>query len=322
MHKFDVYISSRTKEGGIYRYRMEQDRLTFLDKTHAAYPSYLAVEDKKMYVLLNTSIDGNSHDHVTYFLIDDNGGLHNQIEMICTRGQSSCHLCVEQGVAYVTNYMTGSVFKTPDVLHLHYGKGQNPQRQEAPHPHCVILTPDRKYLLVADLGLDSVFTYTKDFKLVSFSKVPLGHGARHLAFSADGKTVFCVNELASTVTMFFYCEGVLIPKQTISTLPHGYTGESYSSAIRVVDHRVYVSNRGHNSIAVFTFDSTRLHASAIFDCKGNFPRDFHICDDYLFCANQYSDTVTVFKIVGDDLQDMNLLLNIEKPMCVLFQTIV
>mgnify|MGYP003304206205 CR=1 FL=1 len=184
-------------------------------------------------------------------------------------------------------------------------------KKKEPHTHFVDKTPDDKYLLVTDLGLDKIFIYDKDLNLHNSVSLNKGAGPRHLAFSDDGKICYCINELNSTVSVLEYSDGILTLLDSYSTLPENYCGENAAAAIRVHNGYVFVSNRGHNSIACFKISGKTLKLVNVTSCEGDFPRDINIYENLLFSANQKDGTLTVFEIENNI--NLNLLQTIQIP---------
>lgn len=318
----NIYIASCVKGGGIYHYTLsENNTLDFCEKTTLDEPMYMIIRNEKMYILLRQPDEKTNFSGELSIDIDGTGKLFAPSRIISTKGVVACHLEVSDDNIYAVNYLSGSVIKLPDTLVTHSGHGLHKVRQAAPHTHFVHVSPDGKYILVTDLGLDKIFVYDKDLKLVSEVSVPSGHGPRHLAFSDDGKIVYCVNELGSSVSIFSYSDGELNLKNTISALPKDFSGDNISAAIRIKDNYLYVSNRGHNSISVFEIkDSYNIVLKECVDCGGNSPRDFNIIDDVLICTNEKSDNVTVFKLnnyIPEIISESEL--NIPSPLCVAYK---
>ena len=318
----NIYIASCVKGGGIYHYTLsENNTLDFCEKTTLDEPMYMIIRNEKMYILLRQPDEKTNFSGELSIDIDGTGKLFAPSRIISTKGVVACHLEVSDDNIYAVNYLSGSVIKLPDTLVTHSGHGLHKVRQAAPHTHFVHVSPDGKYILVTDLGLDKIFVYDKDLKLVSEVSVPSGHGPRHLAFSDDGKIVYCVNELGSSVSIFSYSDGKLNLKNTISALPKDFSGDNISAAIRIKDNYLYVSNRGHNSISVFEIkDSYNIVLKECVDCGGNSPRDFNIIDDVLICTNEKSDNVTVFKLnnyIPEIISESEL--NIPSPLCVAYK---
>ena len=310
---FDVYVASCVETGGIYHYKLRGGKLYPVEVTPMDSPMYMVIEERKMYIVLCAPF-GNEESGVVVYDIDDDGRLTNPSGIQSTHGEVGCHILVDRGEVYCANYVSGSVVKLPDRVIQHTGHGVDPDRQEGPHVHYVGLTPDGKYICATDLGLDTIFLYDRELNLHGRAKVPAGQGVRHLAFSEDGKWLFAANELKSTVTAFSYADGRLEPVDTCSAVPADFTGETWASAIRVKEGCVYVSNRGHDSIAKLSFAEGRLTLQETADCGGAYPRDFIFAGDYLLSTNQNGNTVTVL----DSTRAFALVerTGVEAPLCV------
>lgn len=311
--EMDVYVASCVEAGGIYHYKMSAGELHFVDCTKLDKPMYMVVEKRKMYIVLRAPFKDNESGVIIYD-IDENGSLINPSEIISTRGEVACHIAVHEGNIYCANYISGSAILLPDTLVQHRGVGIHPQRQEGPHVHYVGLTPDKKFICVTDLGLDTIFVYQLDMTLHTSVKVPEGHGVRHLVFSEDGKYLFAANELRSTVAAFRYDNGEFTFLDYCSCLPETYSGESTASAIRIQDGLIYVSNRGHDSVAILQFQDEKLELIRCISSGGRTPRDFEITEKFLMCANQNSDTVTVINMNSEDA--MTSIVDIKMPICI------
>ncbi|MBQ7820943.1 MAG: lactonase family protein [Clostridia bacterium] len=313
---FDIYVASCTKTGGIYRYRVSGKKVTLIDSVKLDRPMYLARHKDKMYALLREAYENGDSGVITYDIADD-GSLADPRELGSTQGKCGCHLTVNDDGVYAVNYLSGSVVKVSEKLVVHSGRGPHPIRQDGPHTHFVCSSPDNKYILVTDLGLDRIFVYDKNLNDVSYADVPAGHGARHLIFSDDGKILYCANELESTVSVFSYNNGVLELKNTVRALPEDYDGENTAAAIRFKDGMLYVSNRGHDSISCFAINGFDLKLKSIVPCGGKHPRDFNIFGDLLVCTNMHSNDVTFFRITGTTLEKLDFKLYVDEPLCVI-----
>ncbi|MGX1882797.1 lactonase family protein [Streptomyces sp. NPDC055287] len=240
-----------------------------------------------------------------------------------TGGADPCHLSVHPGGRFLltANYTGGSVSVHPigrggvlgeatDVVR-HTGSGPDPERQEGPHAHMVVTDPGGRYVVAVDLGTDTVHTYRLDprtGKLRERGRAAMkpGAGPRHLAFHPTGRYAYVVNELDSTLVVCDYDgrSGVLTPGTPHPTLPPGpgLIERNYPAGVVVSpDGRfVYVSNRGHNSIAVFAAEcgGAALRLLSATPSGGAYPR--HIALDpsggLLFAANQKSGTVAAFSV--------------------------
>ena len=154
-----------------------------------------------------------------------------------------------------------------------------------------------------------------------------GSGPRHFAWHPSGRFLYAINELRSTVTVFRYdaARGALAPMQTITTLPDGFTGPNTAAEV-VVDRNgryLYASNRGHDSLAVFSVDERtgRLASAGLVSSDGQTPRHFAIdrSGRWLLVANQGSDSVAIFHVdQSTGRPSPSGRLRVPKPACVLF----
>src|SRR5882762_5022690 len=257
---------------------------------------------------------------VSAFAIDRATGALTRLNGQPSGGGAPCYVSVDRAgrAALVANYAGGSVALLPieangalGSAHVvqHTGKGPNAERQEAPHAHCILADPSNRFALAADLGADRVFVYRLDLDGKSVRHIEEGDaamrpgaGPRHLAFHPTLPLVFVANELDSTVaTLRFDAErGTLSPQDTHSTVPAGWTGTNYPADIHIASsgRTLYVSNRGHNSIAVFSVAETTgaLALEQVVSTEGDWPRNFSLDPSgrWLLVANQRSDSVLAF----------------------------
>lgn len=289
-------------------------------------PSFLAVHPsgKFLYAVNEVSdLNGEDTGGISAFRIDSVSGELSLLNQQPSGGTGPCYVTVDQGGknVLVANYGGGSVASFPvredgslgaaRSFDQHVGSSVNPERQEGPHAHSIVLDPANRFALSADLGMDSVLVYAFDAEAGTLSMddsasaaVEAGSGPRHLVFRPDGRFVYLVNEMALTVTAFMYDpdSGTLTEVQTISTLP-GDARTWYSGAdihVHPSGKFLFASNRGHDSIAVFGIDreSGKLGPVEYQSTQGKTPRNFAIdpTGQYLLAANQGSDTIVVFRI--------------------------
>lgn len=313
----NIYIAACDENGGIYHYKTDGENIVFCEKTDLRYPMYMEILNNKMYVIVRDGENSKDSAYCTFDITDD-ASLVNRSDFTSTLGEVACHLCVNGDTVYAANYISGSVFMSPDKADIHSGTGVNLPRQDKPHCHFTALTPDGKYVLSCDLGLDTIFTYDLSLNVVSTAKVPEGSGCRHLAFSDDGKHVFCVNELSSDVSVFKYNDGHLNYLSTYPALPADFKKKNTAAAIRVNKGYLYVSNRGHNSIAVFKICGDVLEPAEFYSCRGEGPRDININGDLLFSTNEQTNDVTLFKIKDGKPEFIKVLDTMPDPLCVIF----
>ena len=305
----DIYIAAcegESEGGGVYRYRIENGKLSFVDVKPMDRPMYLRAEGKLLYALLRAPFGESTESGLAVYAIEDDGRIGARVSLVGTDGVVACHHAVLDGEVYAVNYLSGNVVHVGRKTVTHEGKGPNEKRQDMPHTHCVIFSPDRRFLLVADLGLDTVFCYDRTLSLVSKAKVPSGDGARHLVFSEDGKTLYCVNELRATLTRFAFDDGILTAKETVSCdVDYGKHPNNLAAAIRLGNggRTLYVSNRGEDTVC--TFDAKTLALQKKVPTGGQAPRDIELspCGNYLVCANMDSNTATLLPLSGGEPQE-------------------
>jgi 6-phosphogluconolactonase len=237
------------------------------------------------------------------------------------KGVAGCHLAIDRTgrTLLVSNYHAGTIaahalqadgtLGPPQIIH-HEGRGPHPVRQKESHVHSATISPDDRFALVCDLGLDRVYSYRLDAAQARlapaqppFTTDAAGSGPRHSAFSADGRRLYVTHELDNTVTAFDYdaASGALALRQAVSTLPAGFMGESAAAEVAVHPNGrfLYVSNRGHDSIAIFAVAPTGLLTPLEFvPAGGRTPRHFALSPDgaWLVCAHQDSNSVSAFRV--------------------------
>jgi 6-phosphogluconolactonase len=188
----------------------------------------------------------------------------------------------------------------------HAGSGPDPERQDNPYAHCIRPDPTNRFAIATDLGADKLYIYEMDLengKLNQHAEVAVqpGAGPRHLLFHPNGKYMYLLNELGSSVIVYHYSEaGRLEELQTISTLPEGFQGENLCADLRIQGRYLYVSNRKHDSIAWFLIDENtgRLTYQDEIPSGGREPRGLTIdpSGSFVLAAHERSDNVVVFQI--------------------------
>ena len=329
--------------------------ITFVETmTGVVNPSFLTIHPSSRFLYavseMGERIEGKPAGGIAAFQINPENGTLTALNLQPSLGTGPCHLVVDATGQFVlaTNYSSGGVVVLPirpdgslgtstDFIQ-HEGSSVNPQRQQEPHPHSITLDPSNRYALVPDLGTDKVMIYafdTENGKLKPNSAQPWartksGAGPRHLDFHPNQRFVFVGNELDSTVIAFEFdaTRGTLREINTLSTLPAGYE-ESASEKSWVADvhvhpsgKTVYVSNRGHDSIAIFDIDkeSGKLTLAGHMSTKGIYPRNFAVDPNgnFLIAANQNSDDIYVFAIDAKSggLAETAYSIEIPTPVCV------
>jgi 6-phosphogluconolactonase len=235
-------------------------------------------------------------------------------------GDWPCHLEINATGQWllVSNYGSGTVSVLPILpngslgemtdLIQHKGSGPNLERQEGPHAHSATFTPDQRFVIVADLGMDALLVYAFDAaagRLREHTRISTrpGAGPRFKVFHPSGQHVYVNHELDNTVAVYDYDaeSGGLRERQVVKTLPPGVP-QSAIAGIQISPQgdRLYVSNRGHDSISVFKIEADgRLVRLAIRPCGGRCPRHIAIAPSgrLLLVANQESNEVVVLPVL-------------------------
>lgn len=321
----NLFFAACAPDGDIQRYSFDPKEdgtlnLQLLQSVPVKNLLYLDISDGELTAVNRMNYPDTRHSALFSYKLEEGGEIGGLIRgPVDVQGVEGCYVSRLQGNLYVANYDSGSCWGSNGAYVKHEGKGPNPFRQSAPHAHFIKPSPDGKYLLAVDLGMDTIFTYDTDLREVSRVSAEPGAGPRHLAYSADGKTVFCVNELASSVTAFAYDDGVLTPVTTVSTLTSP-NASSTGGAIRVYKDYIYASNRGDDSIACLSFKDGELKLLSVTPCGGVSPRDFDFFDDYLFVTNERTNNVTIFKANGPVLSRCAVEIMMPNPLCVVSDT--
>lgn len=331
-NQLDVYIGTYTNGSseGIYRSRLDlnQGNLSAPELVaKAKNPSFVALSPTydRLYAVSEVGdLNGKPAGGVIAYSIEDDGQLKRLNEQP-SGGGAPCHLIVDpsgQNVL-VANYSGGNAACLPidpstgelkpiSSLVQHEGSSVNKNRQAGPHAHSINVDFNNRFAFVADLGIDKVMIYQFDPNSGQLEandpasvSLPEGGGPRHFAWHPSRQFAFVNNEMTSTVTSLSYVpsQGMLQPISTVTTLPEDYT-ESGNSTAEVAAHPngrfVYVSNRGHDSIASFQVDSKtgQLTPMGHTSTKGKVPRNFTIDPSgrFLLAENQQSNNVVVFQI--------------------------
>jgi len=342
---FGTYTNGTSK--GIYGYRFQpaSGNLVPLGLVAASpNPSFLVAHPNGRWVYAANEQQSGT---VSAFSVDRQTGKLTLLNTVDSRGSSPCHVSLDRTgrFLFVANYGSGSSATLPILADgrlgpvvgfaQHQGSSINPERQKGPHAHYIAVSPDNKVVVTADLGLDQVLEYRFDAAKGTitpnnppFASLKPGSGPRHLAFHPNGKYVYVNGEMSSTLSSFSYdaATGVMKEMQTVSTLPAGFSQTTSTAEIQIdrAGRFVYVSNRGHDSIAIFGVDAAKGtvtpagHAST----NGKTPRYFTLdpTGNYLFAGNQNSDSVVVFKVDSKtgQLAPAKTLTDIPQPVSMVF----
>jgi 6-phosphogluconolactonase len=355
--KYLFYVGTYTEEGskskGIYAYRFDADtgQITPLGlAAETTNPSFVALHPNGRFLYAVNEVGnykGPNSGGVSAFSIDRASGKLKFLNEMPSRGADPCYITVDKTGKYVlvANYTGGSLAVFPvladgklgeaSAFLQHTGHGTNPTRQEGPHAHSIDLSPDNRFAMVDDLGLDELFVYKFDSAKGSltpndppFAKFDAGAGPRHFVLRPDGKFAYVISEMGHTVTVFSNdaASGRLQLLQTVTTLPKDFKGRNDDAEIRVHPSGkfLYASNRGDDSIAIYAIDQSKgtLAQVGSIHTGGKEPRNFEIdpTGTLLFAANQKSDNIVVFRIDAKTggLTATGQALDVGSPVCVKF----
>jgi 6-phosphogluconolactonase len=359
--KMWVYVGTYTngsKSKGIYRVEYDPATGALANPIVAATtvdPSFLAIHPNAKFLYACNEVSDfdkkKNNGAIAAFAIDGKTGKLDLLNQQPTDGAAPCHLVCDKAGKHVlgANYTGGSacVYEILEDGKLgkrtafvqHEGSGPDKSRQEKPHAHSINLDKANRFAFVADLGLDKVMIYQFDPKKGTLTAndppsatVPPKGGPRHFAFHPSGKFAYTNNEMGLAVTAMTYDadKGTLTPVQTITTLPKGESKKGASTAevqVHPSGQYVYVSNRGHNSIAIFGVeaDSGKLVVIGHQDKGIKTPRNFCIdpAGKFLVVANQDGDSLVVFRIdeKSGELQPTEHRIDVPRPVCVRFYTV-
>ena len=335
-----VYFATDTAKGvakGIYlsRFNSSTGQLTAPMLIAATLrPSYLALSSpiaghRRIYAA-NEANDASAT--ITSFLMDPATGALKQLNQVSSGGPGPCYLTLDPTgeTAYVANYAGSSIatytvhpdgslsepVQRVDYKDPKFGKrGPVAARQDAPHPHSVHLSPDNRFLLVNDLGSDAITVFPVEPGAhlgtpALFTNDRAGTGPRHIAFHPNGRWIYSINEIDSTIDHFHWSttssrtdpKGLLVNTNNfVKTVAPDFAGKNTAAEIAISPdgNFVYASNRGEDSLVVFSIAETdgKLTFLQRVPCGGKTPRHFTLSPDshWILCANQDSATVTVFR---------------------------
>jgi 6-phosphogluconolactonase len=328
-----VYIGTYTRGAstseGIYVSRLDEASGSLSQPVLAATlenPSFVALHPTKpwLYAVSEVSAAGKKSGGAVAFSIEEDGKL-TKLNEQPTGGGGACHIAVDPTgrCVGVANYGGGSCVSFPvqpdgslgraGSFQQHVeGSGVNPRRQKEPHAHSINFNADGTQAFVADLGKDQILIYDVDPETATmkpanqaFLALPPGGGPRHFCFHPTFDAAFTNLEMTSQVVTLGYDAklGTLSTGEVHSTLPESTSRDGNSTAECLVHPNgrfVYVSNRGHNSIACFSYDAAKGEVRRIENesTQGEIPRGFGIdpSGKFLVLGNQRSGNVVSFRI--------------------------
>ena len=282
----------------------------------------LSPDRRFLYAIHAKTFGSKEPEEIAAYALEGRTGRLKLLNRQSTRGTASCYIDVDATgkTVLVANYATGSLAAFPvqpdgslreaSSFIQHAGSSIDPERQQGPFAHSIVVSPDNRFAFACNLGTDQVLGYRLEAaasKLVPsrqpFVRTLPGAGPRHFTFHPDGKHAYVINELKNSVTMFDYLadSGMLIEQQTIPTLPTDFAGKSYCADLKITPNGRFLfgTNRGHDSLAAYRIGNDgRLTLIGIEPSLGKGPQNLLIMPggNLLLCANMPGNNVAVFRI--------------------------
>ena len=351
--EYIVYFGTYTAEvsQGIYGYRFNPSTgsLTPLGvMAEAANPSFLTIPPNHRFLYaVNWKASGDQPGNmVSAFSIDPRTAKLTLLNQVSSQGEMPTHLATDARATtlVVANYGSGTVASFPIEADGRLGEAATVDQHRGPpvaahggvpHAHDVLFSPDQRLVFIAELGLDRVYAYRFDAARHTlaphdppYASAAAGSGPRHMALDPKGRYLYVNNETNSTVTVYRRAGdgGRLEEVQTLSTLPADFHGKNSTAEIQMdrAGKFLYVSNRGHDSIAVFAVNASsgKLTLVEHDSTQGKMPRNFSLdpTGGYLFAANQDSSNVVLFRVDPGTgrLRPTGVVLDVPSPSCVIF----
>lgn len=322
--KLTAYVGTYTygDSKGIYKFAIDSVSGIIDDVTLAATidsPTYISIDkdNKHLYSVIREADKGG----IAAFSMNIEKAELELLNYKVSQGKPPCHVNLDNESYFVFygNYHESTIevfdLNSDGSIHSslsrikHEGSSLNKERQEKAHVHCVTLTPDEKYLCAIDLGMDKLEIYNFNKGILSKTNdssllLTPGCGPRHIEFHPNNKFAYIITELSSEIIVLEYSSsnGRFKELQYISTHSKEYTSERAGGAIHISKdgNYLYASNRGDNTIAVFSIDITsgKLNLISHTSTQGEHPRDFAIdpTGNLLIVANQHSNNIVPFSI--------------------------
>ncbi len=311
-------VASCKDDGGIYKYGLDEEgKATLISKIPMPSPMFFDISGDRLTALLRAPFEGSQESGIAVF----NKLTGDKIAPpYSTLGVVGCHIALDGDELWCANYISGSVFKSPNKLVQHTGKSVNPERQSSPHVHSTFFTPDKKYVISCDLGTDEIYIYNRAFEEVHRARVPAGSGPRHIAFSSSGEHLYCINEMAASLSIFSYADGALEYIKDVDLKPRGYLGDGKGSAIKISSDgkRLYMTERGSETVVIAEVRGADVRVLSHTPCRGKEPRDLALLcgEKFLALTNQFSDTVSIYRILDDGTLLPTDLVSLPCPICI------
>jgi 6-phosphogluconolactonase len=344
----NLLVGTYTKKGskGIYvlSFDTATGKATEISHTDGANnPSFLTIsKDHGQVYTVNEDSDGKVS---VYSFIDNRLNL---IQEKTSKGADPCYITLspDQTNLFVANYSGGNItsyhrfadgrLSNPQQFIQHEGKSVNEARQEKAHVHGIFFSPDGKYVLTPDLGMDEISIYPYQIKngpplqIQKTSKIQSspGAGPRHLCFSSNGNYLYIIEELTGSISVYRFNKGIASFIQKVYTHPKSFRGVAGSADIHLSPDGLflYASNRGdeNNIVSFKILQNGKLEEKTIqyTSTEGKAPRNFTISKDgnWLLVANQNSDNIIAFRrnIQTGALTSTGVSIKLSMPVCLLF----
>ena len=316
-------LTTTSASKGIYAFRFDSKSGMLAPlgiAAEAVNPAHLWASPNGKYVYAVSWQNPDKHDTVAAYSIDPKTGMLALLNKVSAKGDLANQVVLDPGgkLAATVTYNSGTFtvygvepngrLSEPFYTDQHTGKPLSP-RQPGPKAHGIVFSKDTRFVYVAELGLDRVYSYRVDAakRTVTpmdppYVNLPAGSGPRRLQLHPNGRFLYVNHETDSKVTVFEVNDGKLKEVQTLSTLPDNYKGNNSTAEIQIDKEGrwLWVSNRGHDSLALYSVDPAKGTLTFVehIPSLGRTPRNMTIdpSNEYLFCANQSGENVVVFRI--------------------------
>ncbi|WP_315513303.1 lactonase family protein [Capnocytophaga sputigena] len=346
-----MYIGTYTEGGnskGIYTYHFNQENGIFelLSSATAANPSFVTLSPDGKHLYAVSEYNDGRQGAYSFDVSEDKVQLSNPVflptapkKVLPRAGADPCHIVADSKYVITANYTGGdiSVFSLDaegklqkEAQHIAF-VGKTPER--VAHIHCIIPTPDKKYILATDLGNDRVYRFHynnkthKNSEVLTAQRVAYevsdGQGPRHLTFSKDGRFAYLINELGGECVVLSYCKGKLKEVQRIMADEGGGRG-SADIHISPDGRFLYTSHRlKKDGIAIFAIDPEKGTLSKIgYQHTGIHPRNFGITPNgkYLLVACRDDNKIQVFERneATGEMTKTAQAIEVDRPTCIVF----
>jgi 6-phosphogluconolactonase len=337
-----TYTTGTSKGIYVYKFNSATGDFDSVSMISTPNPSFLSVSgDEKFVYAVHEIAKGGNGGEIAAFSFDKKSGQLQLINQQLSGGDHPCYVDVDKTGKWIAsaNYTSGSLsllpvnntggLETAKTTIQHSGYGPNADRQKGPHAHSSMFSPDNKFLLSADLGIDKLLVYSFNSENGSLTNndsfvVEPGGGPRHFTFHPSGKYVYLIDEMTSMIHVLGWKKGKLRALQNISSVPPMQSGSGSADIHVSPDGKfLYASNRASsNTIAIFKIDQKtgELESFGFQSTFGKTPRNFNFdpSGNFLLVANQDSDEIVIFKRNKDSgmLLDSKKRIKVGNPVCI------